>query len=66
MFSKQLFFVLCGAMFYTIVLGALGTVTKETLENQYLRLSEKLRGNGKNLENVFTHFRRESRSVSSK
>lgn len=66
MVLKQLFFVLCVALFYKIVSGASSPVTRETLEKQYSRLSEKLRENGKTLKKVFTQFRRESRSVSSK
>lgn len=66
MVSKQLFFVLFVALFFKIVLVAPNPVTKETLENQYSRLSEKLKKNSKTLEGLFTKFRRESRSVSSK
>lgn len=69
MCSKQLLFVLCVALIYKIVLVASSPVTKETLqnlENQYLRLSLKLKKNNKTLEALLTQFRRESRSVSSK
>ena len=66
MCSKQLLFVLCVALLYKIVLAASSPVTKESLENQYSRLSEKLKKNSKTLEDLFTQFRRKSRSVASK